>query len=185
MFVKERQRGDLHRFWGGDSNTQRKPEKEHQSVFNNCLTGMLEELSLNEQYETRDFKSEEFCNDIKRDINSPKDIMEDLDTVSEENEFCDDLDETDYFDSEDEYWEKSKNKKIEDNPSVCAYCLSYHLPRSVHEYKDCKSTVCDLLFFYHQLSMKTRRVEKNQKYMCPQNISKKVVFLILMYRTCV
>lgn len=179
MFVKERQRGDLHRFWGGDGNTQRKPEKEHQSVFNNCLTGMLEELSLNEQYETRDFKSEEFCNDIKRDINSPKDIMEDLDTVSEENEFCDDLDETDYFDSEDEYWEKSKNKKIEDNPSVCAYCLSYHLPRSVHEDKSCKSTVCNYYFLINCVkhifsSIGTRRAKKKKTISALKLFSKKL-----------
>lgn len=142
LFEKDRQKGDLHIFWRGKDNTQRKLEQEQQSVFDNCLTEISED-SLNEQYETSDFKGEEFCNDIERDINSPKDIKDDVDTVPKESEFCDDLDETDYFDSEDEYWERSKNKKIEENPSVCVYCLSYHLPRSVQEHKECKSTICN------------------------------------------
>lgn len=141
MFKKERQKGDLHIFWGGKDNNQRKLEQEQQSVFDNCLTPIPDDLSLNEQYETRDFKDEEFCNDIERDKNSPEDIKNGLDPIQKENEFRDDLDETDYFDSEDEYWEGSKNKKIEDNPSVCVFCLSYHLPRSVQEHKECKSTI--------------------------------------------
>lgn len=143
MFKKERQKGDLHIFWGGKDNNQRKLEQEQESVFDNCLTPIPDDLSLNGQYETRYFKDEEFCNDIERDKNSPEDIKNGLDPVQKENEFRDDLDETDYFDSEDEYWEGSKNKKLEDNPSVCVFCLSYHLPRSVQEHKECKSTICN------------------------------------------
>lgn len=179
MFEKERQRCDLHIFWGVEDNTQRKLEKEQQSVFVNCLAGNSEELSPKKQYETSDFKGEGFCNDIERDKNSPKDIKEDFDTVPKEIEFYDDLDETDFFDSEDEYWERNKNKKIEDNPAVCEYCLSYHLPRSVHEDKSCKSTVCNYFFLINFVkhifsSIGTRRAKKNKTISALKIFSKKL-----------
>lgn len=55
-----------------------------------------------------------------------KDIEEDFDNIVSGSIYFDDLDEIDYFDSEDEYWEKSKNKKIEDNLLVCVYCFLYY-----------------------------------------------------------
>lgn len=139
MIEKEIQSGAPNLFWGKTLTDNCKHEIEESNVFNNCLTGITVKFSDKDEDSEIDFKSKEYSNDIEENQNPSKDIERDLDVLKKEVTFYDDLDETDYFDSEDEYWDSLKNKNIEDNPSPCLHCLTYHLPRSIQEYKECKS----------------------------------------------
>lgn len=138
MIEKEKERGAPHTFWGEKDNRNNEIEE---SVFENCLTGTVAESSLNDHQSIIESKSKEYSNDkhLERDKISSEDIEEDSDILTKEKKNTDDSDETDYFDSEDEYWDTLINKTIEYNTSACLHCLSYHLPRSVNEYKTCKS----------------------------------------------
>lgn len=148
MIEKEKDRGGPHTFWGGKNSRNNKIEE---SVFDNCLTGAVAELSVNDHQSKIYSKSKENSNDkrLKCEQIAVQDI-EDSDVLLKEKkniDDSDDSDETDYFDSEDEYWDTLINKTIEDNTSACLHCLSYHLPRSVKEYKTCKS-LCKT-YMYH------------------------------------
>lgn len=148
MIEKEKDRGGPHTFWGGKNSRNNKIEE---SVFDNCLTGAVAELSVNDHQSKMYSKSKENSNDkrLKCEQIAVQDI-EDSDVLPKEKkniDDSDDSDETDYFDSEDEYWDTLINKTIEDNTSACLHCLSYHLPRSVKKYKTCKS-LCKT-YVYH------------------------------------
>lgn len=52
------------------------------------------------------------------------------------NMFCYELDEIDYFDSEDEYWDNFWNKEIREE--ICFYCYFYYLLCSIYDYVVCK-----------------------------------------------
>lgn len=141
MIEKEKERGPPHTFWGAKDNRNNKIEE---SVFDNCLTGTVAESSLDDHQSIIESNRKEYSNDkhLKRKQIAMQDIEEDSDILMKEKkntDDSDDSDETDYFDSEDEYWDTLINKTIEDNTSACLHCLSFHLPRSVNEYKTCKS----------------------------------------------
>lgn len=139
MIEKEMQSGAPNLFWRRTLTDNCIYEIEEPTVFNNCLTGTTVTFPDNEEESKSEFKSREYSNGIEENQNLSKDLESDLDALLKENIFNDDVDETDYFDSEDEYWDSLKNKNIEDNPSLCLHCLTYHLPRGIHEYKECKS----------------------------------------------
>lgn len=130
LIEKELQRLEPHTFWR-DKNI-RKWETEKLSIFGNSLTETETEPLLHEQQSEIDFEDKDFFDNLKQDQHSFE-TPGDSDILEKENDLSDDFDETDYFDSEDEYWDSFINKTIEENTSPCRHCLSYHLPRSVHE----------------------------------------------------
>ena len=137
LIEKVNQRAAPNEFWKKGEITIE--DNKDSIVFNNCLTGTTVKFPDNEEESKSEFKSREYSNGIEENQNLSKDLESDLDDLLKENIFNDDVDETDYFDSEDEYWDSLKNKNIEDNPSPCLHCLTYHLPRGINEYKECKS----------------------------------------------
>lgn len=139
MIEKEMQTGAPNLFWRRTLTDNHIPEIEEPTVFNNCLSGTTVKFPNNEEDSKSEFKTKEYSNGIEGNQHLLKDLERDLDVPLKENIINDVVDETDYFDSEDEYWDSLKNKNIEDNPSPCLHCLTYHLPRGINEYKECKS----------------------------------------------
>lgn len=131
MIEKELQRLEPHTFWR-DKNI-RKCETEKSSIFGNSLTGTGTEPLLHEKQSEIDSEDRDFFDNIKQDQHSFENAEDDSDILETDNDLSDDVDETDYFDSEDEYWDSFINKTIEENTSPCRHCFSYHLPRSIHE----------------------------------------------------
>lgn len=135
MIEKEKQMGTPQTYLGSIDNRQH----EESLVFHNCLTKPAIELS-HEKVKHWKTDSEDKNDSVvrKHDDISSEDLEEDLDIHPNENESAEESDDTDFFDSEDEYWSNLGNKNIDDNPTICPYCFSYHLPRSVNETKGCK-----------------------------------------------
>lgn len=131
MIEKKLQKLEPHTFWR-DKNI-RKCETEKSSIFGNSLNGTETEPLLHEQQSEIDSEDRDVFDNIKQDQHLFENSEDDSDILETENDLCDDVDETDYFDSEDEYWDSFIIKNIEENTSPCRHCLSYHLPRSVHE----------------------------------------------------
>lgn len=61
-----------------------------------------------------------------------------MDINLNKDEFDYEIDDIDYFDSEDEYWSNFGNKNIDDNLIICLYCILYYFFWSVNEIKGCK-----------------------------------------------
>lgn len=138
MFEKEKQMGTPQTYWGSKDNRQH--EVEESLVFNNCLTKAVIEYSHEKLKHLKTDSEDKNDSVVRKDDDiSSKDLQEDTDINSNKDECDDESDDTDYFDSEDEYWSNLGNKIIDDNPTICPYCISYHLPRSVNETKGCKS----------------------------------------------
>lgn len=132
---KERQSGTPGEFWKTEKNTKHRVNT--QSVFDNCLTATSHFVSDDQR-----FKS--ISEDAKNDGQLTGNLEKDSDSGANCFPFCDGLDETDYFDSEDEYWDslRSKNIKVE----ICSYCLYHHIPRSVEETEYCKFIITENIF---------------------------------------
>lgn len=138
MIEKEKQIGTPQTYWGSKVNRQHEVEKS--LVFNNCLTKAALEVSHEKVKHLKTDPEDKHDSIVrKHDDISSTDLQEDMDINSNKDESDHETDDTDYFDSEDEYWSNLGNKNIDDNPTICPYCISYHLPRSVNETKGCKS----------------------------------------------
>lgn len=131
MIEKELQRVKPQTFWR-DKNI-RKSEIEKSSMFYNSLSGTGTESLLSEKQSEINYEDRDVFENIREDQHSFENEDDASDILETENDSSDDVDETDYFDSEDEYWDSFINKTIEENTSPCRHCFSYHLPRSVHE----------------------------------------------------
>lgn len=106
-------------------------DSEEVSVFDNCLTDTEATLSfIDLNSESTDLHKENKHSD------QTKDIEEDSDNIASGRTYFDDLDETDYFDSEDEYWDTLRDKDIKEE--ICQHCQSYHLPRSIQDEASCE-----------------------------------------------
>lgn len=129
MIEKEKQRAAPREYWRSENNQSN--EIEESSVFDNCLTDTETTLSL------VDLNSENTdLHKGNKHADRTKEIEEDSDNIASDSNFFEDLDETDYFDSEDEYWDTLRNKNIKEE--VCQHCHSYHLPRSTQDIVICK-----------------------------------------------
>lgn len=123
LIEKEKQRNSLDFFGTKKANSENKCEES--SVFTNCLTGNpTVENNLNAS------KSE----DLQNTQNTPWfDGGKDANKATEEPAFSRSAykpcNETDYFDSEDEYWESLKRKQI--HIRFCHHCQGYHPLRDV------------------------------------------------------
>lgn len=131
MIEKEKQRAAPHEYWRSEKNQSNENEdSEKVSVFDNCLTDTETTLSF------LDLNSENTdLHKGNKHADQTKDIEDDSDNIASGSTFFDDLDETDYFDSEDEYWDTLRNKNIKEE--VCQHCHSYHLPRSTKDIVPC------------------------------------------------
>lgn len=132
MIEKERQSDAPIGFWRSEASSKQKTEEI--SVYNNFLIRTENRVTSSD----RNFKSERTVVDNSPAFDSifRRDLDEDANNVAKGNMFCYELDETDYFDSEDEYWDNLRNKEIREE--LCPHCHSYHLPRSIHDYAACK-----------------------------------------------
>lgn len=131
MIEKEKQRAAPHEYWRCEKNQSNENEdSEEVSVFDNCLTDTETTLSF------LDLNSENTdLHKGNKHADQTKDIEDDSDNIASGSTFFDDFDETDYFDSEDEYWDTLRNKNIKEE--VCQHCHSYHLPRSTKDIVPC------------------------------------------------
>lgn len=132
MIEKEKQRAAPHKYWRSEENQSNENENsEEVSVFDNCLTDTEATLSfIDLNSESTDLHKENKHSD------QTKDIEEDSDNIASGSTYFDDLDETDYFDSEDEYWDTLRDKDIKED--ICQHCQSYHLPRSIQDEALCE-----------------------------------------------
>lgn len=132
MIEKEKQRAAPHEYWRSEKNqSNENKDSEEVSVFDNCLTDTEATLSfIDLNSESTDLHKENKHSD------QTKDIEEDSDNIASGSTYFDDLDETDYFDSEDEYWDTLRDKDIKEE--ICQHCQSYHLPRSIQDEALCE-----------------------------------------------
>lgn len=132
MIEKEKQRAAPHKYWRSEENQSNENEdSEEVSVFDNCLTDTEATLSfIDLNSESTDLQKE------NKHADQTKDIEEDSHNIASGSTFFDDLDETDFFDSEDEYWDTLRNKDIKEE--ICQHCHLYHLPQSKQDIKICK-----------------------------------------------
>lgn len=141
MIEKERQTVAPRDFWRCAREKQNKDKFDDSLVFDNCLTENVLSISSSDQVSDKWNESTELDKAFKHDDNLMKDLEEDSDNIVSENISRDDLDATDYFDSEDEYWDSLRNKDIKED--LCPHCRFYHLPHSV---KDIVSNACKSFF---------------------------------------
>lgn len=123
LIEKKRQSDTPLGFWRSETSSKQKTEEI--SVYNNFLIGTENGVTPSD----RNLKYE----------STWQDFDEDAYNVTKGNMFCYELDETDYFDSEDEYWDNLRNKEIREE--LCPHCHSYHLPRSIHDFAACKMSL--------------------------------------------
>lgn len=135
MIEKERQTVAPRDFWRCAREKQNKDKFDDSLVFDNCLTENVLSISSSDQVSDKWNESTELDKAFKHDDN----LMKDLDNIVSENISRDDSDATDYFDSEDEYWDSFRNKDIKED--LCPRCRFYHLPHSVKDFvfNSCKS----------------------------------------------
>lgn len=147
MIEKEKQRAAPHEYWRNEKNQSNENEdSEEVSVFDNCLTDTETTLSF------LDLNSENTdLHKGNKHADQTKDIEDDSDNIASGSTFFDDFDETDYFDSEDEYWDTLRNKNIKEE--VCQHCHSYHLPRSTKDIVPCKCCYIKCIFSVFLSSM--------------------------------
>lgn len=131
MIEKEKQRAAPHEYWRSEKNQSNENEdSEEVSVFDNCLTDTEATLSfIDLNSESTDLHKE------NQHADQTKEIEEDSHNIASGSTYFDDLDETDYFDSEDEYWDTLRHKDIKEE--ICQHCQSFHLPRSTQDEESC------------------------------------------------
>lgn len=139
MIEKERQTVAPRDFWRCAREKQIKDKCDDSLVFDNCLTENVLSISSNDQVSNKWNEGTDVDKIFKHDDNSMKDLEEDSENFASENISRDDSDATDYFDSEDEYWDSFRNKDIKED--LCPRCRFYHLPHSVKDFvfNSCKS----------------------------------------------
>lgn len=151
---KERQSGTPNEFWKSENISEHRVNT--QSVFDNCLTATSYFVSDDQRFKSisESTKSNE---GTRNDGNLTGNLEKDLESSANCFPSCDDLDETDYFDSEDEYWDSLRSKNIEEE--LCAYCLCHHIPRSVEESEYCKFLITENTFAYSFASFKVNTLK--------------------------
>lgn len=139
MIEKERQTVAPRDFWRCAREKQNKDKCGDSLVFDNCLTENVLSISSSDQVSSKWNESTQLDKAFKHDDNLMKDLEEDSENIVSENISRDDSDATDYFDSEDEYWDSLRNKDIKED--VCPHCRFYHLPHSIKDFvfNSCKS----------------------------------------------
>lgn len=143
MIEKERQTVVPENFWRCEREKQIKDKCDESLVFNNCLTETVSSISYGDQVSDKRNENTGIDKGFKHNNKLMKDLEEDSDNIGRSaNISGDDLDTTDYFDSEDEYWDSLINKDIKDE--LCPNCRSYHLPKSI---KDVPLHIRKLFFF--------------------------------------
>ena len=132
LIEKERQKHLPKGFWKHEENSEH--DYNDSSVFDNCFTN---KTALNDA--------------SKKEDNNSLDIEEDTDNSKIGNQFSvdvnklsDDRDETDYFDSEDEYWESITEKEMEN--VFCPSCQMHHPTLNLKEQR--QSISCKKIHFY-------------------------------------
>lgn len=133
LIKKVNQRAAPNEFW---KKGEIKIEDNKESfVFNNCLT---ETNTPSNNIQDRAVSEENSFNNSLDHVNNV--AKADLNNFTlEPDDDSEDTDETDYFDSEDEYWESVRKKKIED--IFCLKCLRHHPQHSGHgnvDFHECK-----------------------------------------------
>lgn len=143
MIEKERQTVVPENFWRCEREKQIMDKCDESLVFNNCLTETVSSISYGDQVSDKRNENTGIDKGFKHNNKLMKDLEEDSDNIGRSaNISGDDLDTTDYFDSEDEYWDSLINKDIKDE--LCPNCRSYHLPKSI---KDVPLHIRKLFFF--------------------------------------
>lgn len=137
QIIEKERNGDLpNLFWKSEGCSEN--DTEDSKVFENCLTGISTNVSaidLNVENTHSRNENNIHWSGVEEGNDS---ITTDCPNNLEDNDFCEDVDETDYFDSEDEYWDTFTNKQTDIEP--CPQCLVYHIPYgSLHDkYYPCK-----------------------------------------------
>lgn len=129
MIEKERQTVAPRDFWRCAREKQNKDKFDDSLVFDNCLTENVLSISSSDQVSNTWNESTELDKAFKHNDNLMKDLEEDSDNIVSENISRDDFDATDYFDSEDEYWDSLRNKDIKED--LCSHFRFYHLPSRI------------------------------------------------------
>ena len=146
LIEKERQKHLPKGFWKNEENSEH--DYNDSTVFDNCLTGVIKSIS-------GIYSNKTALNDAsKKEDNNSLDIEEDTDNSKIGNQFSVDVnklsydrDETDYFDSEDEYWESITEKEMEN--VFCPRCQMHHPTLNLKEQR--QSISCKKIHFYFHL----------------------------------
>lgn len=136
MIEKERQTVAPRDFWRCAREDQVKHKSNDSLVFDNCLTETVSSVSSSDQVSDKRNEKTDIDRRFTHDKNLMKDLEEDSDNIVSENISGDDLDATDFFDSEDEYWDSLRKKDIKEK--LCPHCRFYHLPQSITDFPLCK-----------------------------------------------
>lgn len=143
MIEKERQTVVPQNFWRCAREKQMKDKCDNSLVFNNCLTETVSSISSSDQVSDKRNENTDVDKGSEHDNNLRKDLEEDSDNmVRSENISGEDLDATDYFDSEEEYWDSLRNNDIKED--LCPHCRFYHLPLSIKDFPLCKFFLCPI-----------------------------------------
>lgn len=141
LIEKVNQRAAPNEFWKKGEITIE--DNKDSIVFNNCLTETNTSSNSNQDRAV----SEE--NSFNNNIDHVKKVDKaDLNNFTlEPGDDSEDTDETDYFDSEDEYWESVKKKRFKD--VFCLKCRRHHPKHRRHgdeDFQKCKSNQTRLFF---------------------------------------
>lgn len=121
LIEKKRQSDTPLGFWRSETSSKQKTEEI--SVYNNFLIGTENGVTPSD----RNLKYE----------STWQDFDEDAYNVTKGNMFCYELDETDYFDSEDEYWDNLRTKKSERNYVPTAILIICHVAYMITPHVRC------------------------------------------------
>lgn len=141
LIEKVNQRAAPNEFWKKGEITIE--DNKDSIVFNNCLTETNTRSNSNQDRAV----SEE--NSFNNNIDHVKKVDKaDLNNFTlEPGDDSEDTDETDYFDSEDEYWESVRKKRFKD--VFCLKCRRHHPKYRRHgdeDFQKCKSNQTRLFF---------------------------------------
>lgn len=163
LIEKKKQRGNPEDFWRSKANNDHKADEHLSDVFENCFIRTatnnwpvsLSNKSVSESMKTSGHLAHDL--DLATDTNEDtgKDGNEILSSLKGDA-LMDSVDEVDYFDSEDEYWENLREESIKSN--FCMRCNLYHPPHNFFGTLESKIlcllryTIKEFLIFFSFLS---------------------------------